>query len=45
MLNWLPWQAQLILPSLTLATWQAMCVHVASNALNVPVAGWVITKF
>ena len=43
MSNWLPWQAQLMTPSLTLVTVQPWCVHTAENALYSPSVGWVMT--
>ena len=41
--NLLPWQLQLIVPSLTEATGQRMWVQILLNALYVPFFGWVIT--
>lgn len=43
--NELPWQVQLIRPSLTVETVQLWWVQVELNALNSPAAGWVTTTF
>ncbi|CAM5346852.1 hypothetical protein SALBM311S_01764 [Streptomyces alboniger] len=43
MLNLLPWQVQLMVPSETLATGHCACVQMFEKPLNSPCLGWVTT--
>ena len=45
MLNLLPWQGQLMVPSATLLTVQPWWVQIAEKALKSPASGWVTTTF